>query len=287
MQGWISAQCAFGGPGAPQVCSEAIVIAARGHAEDELPPTLLSLLVPELDTFLYWRSFSTHELAWFENISRFSSLLIVDSHRSKDNPEERRRLLEYLTGRPESTAIRDLNWSRLTVWRDLVAQFFDAPAFRNEPFEISEVEITRSVAASGNIPTRTLLLTGWLASSLGWRRVAARREADQWISRWESRSGEVVVRFAGGPARPGEEPGISSLVIRTRTGNEFSVVRGAASTCMTATASGRGPHMVHSVPQEDESEAALLAKELSLTGQDAIFRSSLLEALALEREIQG
>jgi glucose-6-phosphate dehydrogenase assembly protein OpcA len=283
MEGWISAQCSFAGQGAPQICSEAIVIAARGKAADELPPTLLSLLAPDLDVFLYWRSFSAQELPWFEKISRFANLLIVDSHGSKDNPEERRRLLEFLTALPEGTAVRDLNWSRLTAWRDLVAQFFDAPVFRDEPYHISEVEIFRSVAAPGNIPTRTLLLTGWLASSLQWRRIAAERNSDQWLSRWESRSGEVTVRFSGSPARHEEEPGISSVVIRTRTGNEFSVVRGAGSSCITATSSGKGPHIVHSVPQEDTSEARLLAHELSLSGDDAVFRSALPEAAALER----
>jgi glucose-6-phosphate dehydrogenase assembly protein OpcA len=180
--------------------------------------------------------------------------------------------------------VRDLNWSRLTAWRDLVAQFFDTPADAGEAYRISHVEIDRSLGAPGNIPTRTLLLTGWLASRLGWRRISAGRISGEWISRWQSKSGEVVVRFTGRPAGADQPPGISAITLRTRSGNTFSVARDTGSSVLKATSSGSRPVMSHSVPQESMDEADLLIGELSLSGEDVGFRAALAEAVDLEME---
>ncbi len=286
MDAWISAQCSLPIVGGPQICSEVITIAAPDSAARDLPNTLLSLLVPDLQVYLYWRSFRESDWGWVARIARFSTLLIVDSHTSKDDPGNRQRILETLTDSPGAIPVRDLNWSRLTAWRDLVTQFFDNPAFRDDVHRISEVDISRALGAPGNLPTRTLLLTGWLASRLNWRAVFAERFSDEWVSRWESPSGEVAVRFTGQPTVSDESPGISSLTLRTRSGNTFSVVRDTGSSVLKATASGQGPVFAHSVPQKSMDEAELLAGELALTGEDAGFRAALAEALELEKRFR-
>jgi glucose-6-phosphate dehydrogenase assembly protein OpcA len=286
MRAWISAQCSSAFAGGPQVCSEAIAVAARAEAIGDLPNTLVSLLVPDLPVFLYWRSFRPADQQLVERSAQVADLLIVDSHASKDDAANRERLLELLDHPPASTAVRDLNWSRLTAWRDLVAQFFDAPAARHHLAEIAEVEVCRAIAAPGSIPTRTLLLTGWLATRLGWKRLSAERRGDRWLSRWSSASGEVEVRFTGAEAA-GESPGISSLRLRTRAGAEFAVVRDKLSACMTATSAAAGSMLVHSVPQESLDEATLLVRELSLSGgEEQSFRGALSEALALEKSFR-
>jgi len=283
MDAWISAQCSLPVAGRPQICSEVITLAAPDSAAGDLPNTLLSLLVPDLQVYLYWRSFRESDWGWVARVARSSTFLIVDSHKSKDDPDNRQRILETLTHSPGAIPIRDLNWSRLTAWRDLVTQFFDHPAFRNDVRRISEVDISRALGAPGNLPTRTLLLTGWLASRLEWRMISAERSSDEWVSRWESLSGEVTVRFTGRPAMSDQPPGISSLILRTRGGNTFSVFRDTGSSVLKATASGQGPAFAHSVPQKSMDEADLLAGELSLTGEDADFRAALAEALELEK----
>ncbi len=284
MDAWISAQCSLPVAGRPQICSEVITLASPDSAAGDLPNTLLSLLVPDLRVYLYWRSFREFDWGWVARVARFSSLLIVDSHKSKDDPGNRQRILETLTDSPGAIPVRDLNWSRLTAWRDLVTQFFDNPAFRDDVYRISEVDISRALGAPGNLPTRTLLLTGWLASRLRWRRISAERSTDDWISRWQSPSGEVKVRFTGRPALSDQQPDISSLKLRTRSGNTFSVFRDTGSSVLKATASGQGgPAFAHSVPQKSMDEADLLAGELSLTGEDAGFRAALTEALELEK----
>jgi glucose-6-phosphate dehydrogenase assembly protein OpcA len=283
MHAWISAQCSVPFAGGPQVCSEVITLSARSIAATDLLNTVVGLLIPDLRVFIYWRSFNEQDRGPIEHIARFAHTLIVDSHATKDDPAARDRLMELLLHPPAGIAVRDLNWARLNAWRDVVAQFFDNPALRHEVFEISEVEIERDIALTGNIPTRTLLLTGWLANRLGWRIVSTERRDDQWISNWRSRSGDVRVRFSGHASSTSRIPGISTILLKTRSGTTFRLVREEGSTHILATTTGSGPQLNHSVPQESMDEATLLVRELSLSGKDTSFQESLTEALALEK----
>jgi glucose-6-phosphate dehydrogenase assembly protein OpcA len=280
---WISVQCSMPRSGGQHICSEAITLAARTNAITDQLNTLVSLLIPDLPVFLYWRSFLASDRELVERMARLAQLLIVDSHATKNDPENRARLLELLTALPDEIAVRDLNWARLTAWRDLVAQFFDPPDLRRQAYEIEELEISRDISGHGSIPTRTLLLTGWLASRLNWQRLSAERLGDHWTSRWRSRSGDVLVHFTGNLAESDEAPGISTIVLRTRSGLKFSAVREKGSSCITVVSSGESLSLVHSVPQESMDEATLLVRELSITGKDSGFQSALVEALALEK----
>ena len=197
MRAWIRAHCLVSTAGGSPTCCETVTVGARGSSVADLPNILVSLLVPDLPVFLYWRSFKPEDQELAVKVADFADLLIVDSHVSKDDAHNRGRFLTLLTHAPKGLGVRDLNWSRLTAWRDLITQFFDPPALRRYAREICEVEIVRSVASPANIPTRTLLLTGWLASRLNWQRTSAERQDGQWISRWNGPSGEVVVRFSG------------------------------------------------------------------------------------------
>jgi glucose-6-phosphate dehydrogenase assembly protein OpcA len=259
-------------------------VAAYGEASSNLQSTAASLLISDLPVFVYWRSFSPVEQRLIEELARFSHVLIVDSHVLKDDPHNRDRLFELLNGPPSGIAVRDLNWARLTVWRDLIAQFFDSPSTRHLLYEISEVEIRRAVVP-GSIPTRTLLLTGWLASRLGWERISATRKGDEWVSHWSSRGGEVIVRFIPESFGSEQEAGINTVILRTRSGPTLTVTRQGTSR-MTASASQNDRSLLYSVPQDEMDERSLLVQELSLSGEDPTFKEALAEALALEKLFQ-
>ena len=283
MHAWISAQCSVPLSGGPQVCCEAITIAARHRARRNLPNVILSLLVPDLPIYLYWRSFRIADRDLIQQLARFSRLLIVDSHQSREDPQNRLQLLQFLTERPGGNAMRDLNWSRITAWRDLIAQFFDSPGLSRYAHEVSEVEIIRNLDHPGSIPTRTLLLTGWLASSLGWRRISAERAGDRWSSVWKSRNREVRVNFTGILSEPGQVPGINSVTLRAGSRAEFVVSVEQGSHCISAVAAVEGSRLTHSVPEELLDESSLLIAELSQTGDDSVFRAALTEAYELEK----
>lgn len=286
MRAWIAAYCPTQQTDGPQICCEVVTLASRGEAFAQLPDTILSLLVPDLPIFLYWRSFSLEDLKLIERLRCFSHLVILDSHTTKRDPENRRHMQEFLASSSSRTMVRDLNWARLSAWRDLIAQFFNPPSLRPYLREISEVEIDRSIDYPGSLPTRTLLLTGWLATRLGWKRLSSRKHEDYWISSWEGPGGEILVRLAGRVKSPGESAGIASIKLRTRSGIVFSVDRKEGESCLTATAAGSGPHIVHSVLEEPEDEASLLIRELNFTGEDEGFPAAFAEANSLEQSFK-
>lgn len=286
MGAWVNTQCFVPFEGAPEVCCEVISLAASGGSGTELANALVSVLVPDLPVFLYWRSFRPQEQDLVERIVSFAHLLIVDSHVSKDDPGSRERVLDLLRHPPNRILVRDLNWSRLTAWRELITQFFDTPEHRHHVWEISEMEVCRVLDSSGSIPTRTLLLTGWLATRLRWRRSFSERRGDEWVSRWNTGSGELEVHLTGSPHGPGEVPGIQSVTLRTRSGARFAVVQDPVSACMTATATVGGSVLSHTVPRDALGEDSLIARELSIAGEDRGFHLALTEALALEKSFR-
>jgi glucose-6-phosphate dehydrogenase assembly protein OpcA len=94
------------------------------------------------------------------------------------------------------TAISDLSWSRLTPWRELTAQFFDAPALAPHLAEITRVAVDYEARAGAVVDrSQALLLVGWLAARLGWR--------------------------TAGP--PSEQPGSTTLCLASATGEPIAV----------------------------------------------------------------
>jgi glucose-6-phosphate dehydrogenase assembly protein OpcA len=278
---WISAHCTLPDSAGPSVCSEIVTVASCGTAPADVSNAVASLMVADLPVFAYWRSFHRDQEPLARRLAAFADVLVVDSHALKNEPKNRDRLLELLTSPPAKIAVRDMNWARLTAWRDLIAQFFDPPSSRPLVHRIAEVEIRRSVVP-GSIPTRTLLLTGWLASRLNWKRISSRRTGDQWVSTWESRSGEVVVRFVPDDTEAEREPGINSMTLQIRGGPLFTVGRQGTSH-MTASAESPERQVVHSVVQETADETSLLIRELSLSGEDQVFQEAVAAALELEK----
>jgi glucose-6-phosphate dehydrogenase assembly protein OpcA len=283
LQAWIRAQCSVSFAGGPQVCCESVTLAAHGKAFGDLPGFLLTLFVPDLPVYLYWRSFKTSDQDLIKSMLRFSNLLIVDSHQSSEDPQNRLRLLELLVDLSAKSAVRDLNWARITAWRDLIAQFFDSKTSRKFVREISEVRIERNLSAAGSIPTRTLLLTGWLASSLGWRLISAAKSGDKWFSKWASEGHEIHIGFTGKLASPGQPAGINSVVLKTKSDAEFSVYVDEKTSCLTSAASIGDSRLLHSVPFESLKESSLLSIELSQSGTDVVFKEALTQALELEK----
>lgn len=287
VRAWMRVQCRRQLGGGPQVCSEVITLGVKREAAAGLADTLISLLVPDLPVFLYWRSPRGADRGLIETISRFADLLIVDSQRPLTDMRNREQVMELLTGAARGAEIRDLSWSRLTAWRDLIAQFFDARPARSLLKELAEVEIQRVPSSPGTVPVLALLLAGWLASRLDWQTASAERKEGEWICHMRGPGGEAMIRFLSTPADT-TQTGIEAVTLKTRDGSSFSVVAHEEQACMTATAATPAgePMVVHTVPRPSTSEADLLIGELSVLGEDTGFRAALGAALELERSFR-
>jgi len=282
MQGWIRVQCTPQLGGRQQVCSEMITLGVNPAAAESLSNTLVSLLVQDLPVFLYWRSPGAAERNLVKSLARFAHLLVVDSQALFRDPVNREHLSASLAHVPEGAEVRDLNWPRLTPWRDLIAQFFDTRAARTHLKELAKVEIRCAFSHESATPL-ALLLAGWLASRLGWQWVSAEKGRGQWISRWRAGGGEVSVLFISASA-DSARTGIKAVRLTTRSGCSFSVFENEETDCMTAVADGCTSNpVVHTVARASANEADLLISELSQLEEDTGFQAARAAALELEK----
>ena len=91
-------------------------------------------------------------------------------------------------------AIGDLQWVGLSPWRSLLADTFGSPERAGSLEKIERVEV---LYASGG-ENRALLLTGWLASTLGWEAESVSRDDDSHRIEYLGPTGTVSVELSAG-----------------------------------------------------------------------------------------
>jgi hypothetical protein len=282
LRAWISAQCSIPVSGGPQVCSEVITLAAAEGIEDTVTNLLASILVPDLPVYIYLPSFTPALGGIAARLAKWANLLILDSRSSGYSPAGEPGPAQLLASRPGGVPVRDLEWARLTAWRDLVSQFFDARERRSLPYQISRVEISATGSAVAAVPSAALLLAGWLASRLSWAARSAESEHNRSHVRFDSSNGEVLLCLESLPAQPGRHPSVESIALHTRTGRIFRVRLDRRLSCLAAAASADDTvELRHAVPDQEPDEANLLVKELSIAGTDPGFQEALKQAIAI------
>lgn len=152
---------------------EQVTVMLQGSAVRALNAIVSPLLKPDLPVYLWWLHDPPEEQRLFESLAELSDRLIVDSA-SFIRPEESIRALSSLVQSAHDSAISDLNWGRLTRWRELIAQFFDSSEYTPYLVGLNRIDIEHSVApdtGSQATPNSTsaLLLAAWLKTRLGWR----------------------------------------------------------------------------------------------------------------------
>lgn len=155
--------------GAKRLCGEVVILKARGKFSIELPSASLPLLVSDLTTFLWWRNELRVSDKVFRALLQGSDRLVIDSDEFAKPLQD---LLEIhrLFSEDEPVGVSDLNWARLTLWRGLLADFYDVPAYRPLLDEVDHVRIdyVSPAVKPATVAPQALLLAGWLASRLGW-----------------------------------------------------------------------------------------------------------------------
>ncbi|MBI3240669.1 MAG: glucose-6-phosphate dehydrogenase assembly protein OpcA [Chloroflexi bacterium] len=153
---------------------------------------------------------------------------------------------EYIeSSRKTRTSVSDLNWSRLTPYRQLFAQFFDAAKHRALLNNIEKVTIEAQEEAG-------LLMAGWLFSRLG---------DDCPMSKVE-----LKVADSDGPA-------LRSLTMKC-AGGEFAVAR-LSPESVEARAAVDGESVARTARIDLAPLERLLAEEISYLGRDRAFDATM------------
>jgi glucose-6-phosphate dehydrogenase assembly protein OpcA len=179
IQAWATLRCFSVISDLMRHCFEQATIFASGSAARSVANIIQPLLKPDLPVYLWWLGDPPgRDDPTFIGLVDISSRMIVDST-SFFNPEQDIGTLSTFFDTTPECALSDLNWGRITPWRQLISQFFDVPEYRTYLAGVTSIEIEHAVAPiatqmrteSGDVspnPARALLLAGWLKERLGW-----------------------------------------------------------------------------------------------------------------------
>lgn len=159
----VSAFCDARGGSGSQVCAEQVSVHAEGPPAHHLSSLAGPLLLPDLPVFLWYPGGFSAGSEEFSGMAGLADRVVVNSGAASDHGACLREI-SGITQDPTMPGVGDLQWVGLSPWRSLVTALFDPTDRREELDRIHRVEILHDPRGEA----RALLLTGWLAASLGW-----------------------------------------------------------------------------------------------------------------------
>ena len=270
--------------GAKRLSCEEVTLSAQGSFVAELPSAALPLLVSDLSTFLWWRDVPRTNDKVFGSLLRAADRLVIDSAEFEDTERDLLEINKLFGGGWGSIGISDLNWARLTFWRGLLADFYDVPAYHAWLDDIDSVRLdyVGPEQAPETIAPQALLISGWLASRLGWEfGDQAQHEGNSEITSFSCRSKDnrniklELHRVERGERKPGRLVRVE-LRSSSATPVSFKVVRSEDNLhLLSETKLGGDTHRGRVLPVRNRSAAQLLSRELEILCNDQIYQEAL------------
>ena len=266
---------------------EIVTVKAR---RAQLASVALPLLVPELPDYVWCASGAFVDNEMVTDIAPFSDRVIVDSSLAAEPSAALRYLTELAGNQSSEIRLGDFAWTRLTPWRQMLAQFFDTDDAVRCLSSVDEVvvEYGEHGGSSRSATTSALLVAGWLATRLGWRTPGEElvRSRDGWKLTLRAgergRSREVVLVLRSVPI---DSPDPSLVSVRmTATGDsagEFTVRRTSPETIVTISQLPGQPPVERTTYALVQKDDQLLTTELRSAGFDQIYTEALAFAARL------
>jgi len=275
--------------GARQMSYEQILVRAQGDVADRLASAVIPLLVPDLPVFLWWTGTPPTSGRTFGDLVGLADRLIVDSSDAA-RPEIMLPSLSRLCAQARGLfGLTDLNWTRLTPWREIATSFFDVPSWRGFLDGITGVRVGFAVDMDGRDihPSQALLFVGWLASRLGWRPLEALAPSEAGgllfaIARHDG--ARIMVRVRPRFERGLGEGDISGIRLQATRGEsaEFVVKRQPDPEHQTATVLVGGERRwERTLPLPSPAIVELIGEELSILGSDRTYEQALRALVAM------
>jgi len=233
-----------------QICCEQIEVTASDASLPDLAAVVLPLKVPDLPVVLWCRSPRVFRLAAFPLLSAIAQKVVLDSN-AFGAPAA---ALQELSALVAAESLADFSWTRLTRWRELIAQIFENKAQLANLPRVSEIAITYS---SPTPTASAYYMAAWLVDGFQKAGVAVR------------------VNFASTPGPAGRQ--INRIDLRGQNGESIAsvgLVEGQAAEIRVGELTSRAvlPPL---------TDYALMREELSIPGRDPVFERALAGAARL------
>lgn len=165
LTGSATAVCSLAGD--KQICSERITLVCRGNAAARAPSAIESFLVPEIPTALVWLGRVHTGDPIFEDLANDANRIILDSEYTSITSVI--HVAAWARKQRNAPAIADLAWTRIGVWQEMLARFFDDPQTRELASKITRVTLRQAGEPGARIGPESALMLGWIGTRLGWK----------------------------------------------------------------------------------------------------------------------
>jgi glucose-6-phosphate dehydrogenase assembly protein OpcA len=289
LEAYVSMRCRLSGGSAKQICGEQVTIAAGGPLVETAATAVEPLLVPDVPVYLWWKDIPHYQDKLFDRLSQMSDRLVIDSAAFDHPYDDLLRLDEKIADHSWPVRVSDLNWGRLTSWRTLLASFWDVDAYRSFLDQVNRISIDYrpGVGAATQVVPEALLLTGWLASRLGWVVAGGVRQTEGAIEcNLVCDKRAVLLSFRPDQTSAPQDGMISSVTLARDDSADFSVnLRANGGQLETRARIGTAHTVGRLLTHEVLSEAERLSRELSFLSRDVIFEAAVAQAALLVKAL--
>lgn len=157
----VTAQCWMPFGSGRQICSEQVEIRSSTAALPDLAGVIRALTVPDLPVVIWRRPLWLADSPDLAPILALADKVIVNSSGCAGPG----RFLAMMAGlRSPGRAVADLSWTRLTRWRETIAQVFSNPSRLARLSDVERVVVTHYGSTA---PVRGRYLAAWLRGVIG------------------------------------------------------------------------------------------------------------------------
>ncbi len=240
------------------VINERVDVGVKPLDHGSIISLVAELTVPEIPLVLWWSGARLLQSRTFSGLAHQAQTVLVDSSGKARGEETIRELGEFVT-RFTSVRLQDLAFMRLAPWQDMIAQFFDDPALREDLFSLTGVEIESGSDAEA------LYLAGWLGSRLSWDAVG--RDA------FRDRNG-VTIPFV--KIDKGDQRRVLSVLLRAGASSYRATLSTDDENVVCLYVEGAKAKPMWCVPLQNIANIALIERAIIENTRDVIFETSLL-----------
>ncbi len=233
-------------PGELALLHETVVVELGKRHLDDLLTIADPLVVTDLPTLL-WSPHGHHEIV--AELLALAQAVLLDSVEEPSVTEA----LDRACSLAAQAYVVDLAWLRTTPWRERLAASFDPLRLRGELESITGVTVRHHPAST----VAAMLLSGWLASRLGWWAEPLTPDGDALVGKAHAGSRDVSLRLEAAPELL--VPGLESLTIETASGRSLSLDRGPGG-LHARTRNPAGQERAWTIPGASRGETGVLGE---------------------------